>query len=357
MPSDVDEQEWCDVDAPPLPFEDHWLPRRPYAGKTKHGGYYRTSRERALTMPYIESNPLCMRSLAIVDHDGGRADEIAALCGLPVPSYIALNPLVRNGHIVYALAEPVCLTDAARRAPVNLLSRIEAGLNNVLGGDVAYGQRMTKNPRHDEHMTLWGPDYAVYSLKDLAGPLADLGALPSWSGTRERRRRLETSATGRNVDLFQLTRKWSYRRRGDYDQLPVWEQVVHDHAWDRNVDTIGPAYSRGPLEDSEVIQLARSISRWTWRNIHRTFSEEQARRGRLGGLAIPREELARRGRNGGLAIPQEELARRGRLGAEAGASKAGKVGGRVMTDAKREANRVRATKYDMDAIVAAALEV
>ncbi|MGW5751436.1 hypothetical protein [Nocardia rhamnosiphila] len=93
----------------------------------------------------------------------------------------------------------------------------------------------------------------------------------------------------------------------------MWEQLVHDHAWDRNIDTIGPAFSRGPLDDTEVSQIARSISRWTWRNIKRSFSEEQARRGGLGG--------------------------------------------KVITDAKREANRRRATKYDMDAIVAAALEV
>lgn len=329
----IDLDDWVDVDAPPLPFEEHWLPRRPLAGQSKSGGYYRTSRERALTMPYIESNPLCMKSLVITDHDGGRADEIAALCGLPVPSYIALNPITKSGHIVYAMAAPVCLTDAARRAPVNKLSRIEAGLNDVLGGDIAYGARTTKNPRHVEHLTLWGPDYAVYSLADLAAPLEKLGALPRWSGTRERRQKLAASGTGRNVDLFDLVRKWSYRHRGDYDQLSLWEQVVHDHAWDRNIDTVGPAFSRGPLEDTEVVQLARSIARWTWRNIKRSFSEEQARRGQAGGKAsaskLSAEELARRQSNGG----------------------------RKMTEARREANRKRATKYNMDAIVAAALEV
>ncbi|MGW1743744.1 replication initiation protein [Nocardia sp. NPDC001965] len=309
----IEVDEWVDVDTPTLPFEEHWLPKRPLASQTKNSPYYRMSRERALTLPYIESNPLAMRSLVITDHDGGRADEIAGLCGLPVPSYIALNPATKSGHIVYALAHPVCLTDAARRRPVTMLSKIEAGLNDVLSGDVAYGARTTKNPRHIDHMTLWGPNYAVYELADLAKPLAELGALPKWTGTRERRQKLTASTTGRNVDLFDLTRKWSYRRRGDHQVLSVWEQLVHDHAWDRNVDTIGPAFSRGPLDDTEVSQIARSISRWTWRNIKRSFSEEQARRGSLGG--------------------------------------------KVITDARREANRRRATKYDMDAIVAAALEV
>lgn len=310
-------EEWDDVDTLPLPFEEFWLPKRPLAGKTKHGGYYRTTRERALRMPYIESNPLCMRSLVITDHDGGRAEEIAGVCGLPVPSYIALNPFTKSGHIVYALEAPVCLTDAARRGPVNLLSRIEAGLNDVLDGDVAFGARTTKNPRHAEHLTLWGPSYAAYKLADLAGPLAELKALPKWSGTCERRKKLANSGTGRNVDLFDTTRRWSYRRRGDFTELGVWEQTVHDHAWDRNIDTIGPAYSKGPLEDAEVFQLARSIARWTWRNIKRTFSEEQARRGQRGGI----------------------------------------VSSRVMTEAKREANRLRTMKYDFDEISAVAREV
>lgn len=320
----IEADEWIDVDAPPLPFEEHWLPRRPLAGRSKHGGYYRMSRERALEHPYIEANPLVMKSLVITDHDGGRADEIAALCGLPVPSYIALNPITRSGHIVYAMAHPVCLTDVARRRPVNLLARIESGLNDVLGGDVAFGGRTTKNPRHNDHQTLFGPNYAVYSLKDLADPLEQLGALPKWGGTRERRRKLATSETGRNVEIFEVTRRWSYPRRGDYDQLSLWEHAVDDYAWDRNVDLIGPSFTKGPLEAGEVHQIARSIARWTWRRITRTFSEEQSRRARIGVEKAGHDELARRGK--------------------------------IMTDAKREANRRRATRYDVNAIIADALE-
>ncbi|MBW0270075.1 hypothetical protein ATM97_02930 [Nocardia sp. MH4] len=253
------------------------------------------------------------------------ADDIVAHAGLPQPSYVALNPLTRSGHIVYVLDQPVVMTDAARRAPVNLLGRIEAGLNDVLAGDVAYGCRTTKNPRHADHLTLWGPDYAVYRLKDLAGPLDKLGALPKFRTTKERRKALATTDSGRNIDLFDLTRRWAYRRRGDYDQQGRWLQVVQDYAWDRNIDLIGPAYNKGPMLVGEVNQLGRSVANWTWRNIHHTFSEIQAIRGRRGGLKTSREELSRRGK--------------------------------IITEARREANRVRATKYDMDAIVAAALEV
>lgn len=325
--------EWePDADWLPLPFEEHWRPRRPLAGRKKHGGYYRTSRERALTMPYIEANPTALTSLVITDHDGGRADEIAGLCGLPVPSYVALNRHTRDGHIVYALRTPVVLTDAARRRPVHLLARIEAGLNTVLAGDVAYGGRITKNPQHDEHLTLWGPTYAAYSLEDLWKPLEALGALPKYSGVTERRKALANSGTGRNVDLFDLLRKWAYRRVRDHETLSEWASICHDHAWDRNIDIIGPAYTKGPMLDGEVRQIARSVSRWTWRHIPHTFQEIQTRRGRRGG-----ETTA------------------SKIGRE-GMAELGKRGGKVSSKAKSEANRRRATKYDMSAIVAAALE-
>jgi Replicase family/Primase C terminal 1 (PriCT-1) len=319
-----------------FPFEEHWKPHRPYAGKAKSGGYYRTSRERALTLPYFEANPRALTSLIITDHDGGRADEIAALAGLPVPSYIATNPFTNDGHIVYALKGAVVLTDCARRGPVNLLARVEAGLNDVLAGDVAYGGRFTKNPRHTDHLTLFGPEYATYDLKELAGPLEALGALPKWSTSTERRKKLHSSGTGRNVDLFDLVRRWSYRRVRDYSSHGLWFPVVHDHAWDRNMDIIGQAYDKGPMEPGEVRQVAHSISRWTFKHITRTFSEEQARRGQRGGT-VSAAKLA-----------DDERVERARAG--------GVVGGRATSQAKREAIRRNATKYDMDAIVRSAME-
>jgi len=264
-------------------FEDNWLPRAPLAGPGKTGPHYRTSRARALTLPYVEANPLAMQSLIITDHDHGSADEIAGLLGLPVPTYVAMNPHTRDGHIVYALAAPVCLTDAAHRAPVNLLARVESGLCTVLGGDVAYGGRITKNPTHHDHLPLWGNHAAVYGLRDLAAALDELGALPKCTEQRT----LTNSAIGRNVALFDITRKWAYRRRGDYTDPTEWEEVAYAYAYayahDRNLAVIAPTFSRGPLDTAEVTHLARSIARWTWRKITRTFEQEQAKRGHNGG--------------------------------------------------------------------------
>ncbi|MFE6229411.1 replication initiation protein [Cellulosimicrobium sp. NPDC057862] len=266
-------------------WPEHWLPRAPLAGDVKdpeHPSLRRRSRTRALDFPHIEANPLVLRSLVVVDHDGAGADHAAELAGLPAPSRVTLNPWTTAGHIEYALRRPVILTDAANRAPVNLLARVEHGLVDVLGGDVAYAGRITKNPQHSTHVTVWGPTTALYGLRDLATALDDLGALPSAGHPR---RNVSSSAVGRNVALFDATRKWSYRRRGDYTSRELWERAVFAHAWEVNETVVAHEFTAGPLSANEVSHLARSVARWTWRKIQRTFAEEQARRGRKGGRA------------------------------------------------------------------------
>ncbi|MBM7050798.1 replication initiation protein [Rothia sp. ZJ1223] len=118
----------------------------------------------------------------VTDHDGADADIIADLAGLPQPSWVAMNPHTRSGHIVYALNSPVCLTDAGHRAPVNLLVRVKQGLTDILGGVISYGGRIIKNPTNTAHMPLWGNTEALYGLKKTSqGPLGRRRSPPSAS--------------------------------------------------------------------------------------------------------------------------------------------------------------------------------
>ena len=279
--------------------DENWLPKAPLAGNSKFGPYHRTTRHKALRMSYIEANPTCMQSLIITDHDRGSADEIPGLLGLPQPSWTALNPHTRGGHIFYVLGTPVCLTNAAHRRPVNLLARIETGLTKALGGDPGFAGRITKNPCHTDHLPLWGEVTAVYGLKDLAHALAAQGLLPAYDDHKATR----ISGVGRNVDLFNYLRKWAYPRRGSYgtgaDNRTEWEAVCLDRAMLRNEDHIGNEYARGPLTQAEVTHLARSVSRWTWRNIapipvDEWLSQRQAQRGKKGGLRSGRTRREQR---------------------------------------------------------------
>ena len=106
--------------------------------------------------------------------------------------------------------------------------------------------------------------------------LGDLGALP---GANNPRKTLTSSALGRNVALFDLTRAWAYRTIRTHWDGPqgTWDADVLAYAWQHNETVIANDFTRGPLAFTEVQHLAQSIARWTWRNMTReTFHARQA---------------------------------------------------------------------------------
>ena len=261
-------------------FGASYRPQRPLCGPSKSGPYRRRERSAALSeSPYIEVNPLCVQSLIVTDVDAGDVEGLPQLVGLPPESWaVRTRNEIGSGHIGYALATPVVLTDAAHRRPINLLARVEQGLRDVLGGDMAYAGRIMKNPVSPGAFqdTLWPQDviFPTYALRELASSLADLGALPAPGDPRPRQ-----SGVGRNVDVFDRTRAWAYRAikrhwGGDFGE---WGEVVHAKATILNWDL--EREGREPLPDREIWHLARSISKWTWsRFTPKTFSEIQAQR-------------------------------------------------------------------------------
>ena len=263
-------------------FEASYRPRRPLCGPSKSGPYRRRERSAALSeSPYIEVNPLCVQSLIITDVDAGDVAGLPQLVGLPPESWaVRTRNAIGSGHIGYALASPVVLTDAAHRRPINLLARVEWGIRDVLGGDTAYAGRIMKNPLSPGVFqdTLWPQDviFPTYTLRELASALSDLGALPSPGDHRPRQ-----SGVGRNVDVFDRTRAWAYRaiKRywSDSDGAATWDEVVHAKATILNLDL--EREGREPLPDREILHLSRSISKWTWsRFTPEAFSEIQAHR-------------------------------------------------------------------------------
>lgn len=261
-------------------FRASYKPRKPLCGPSKTGPYKRRKRSAALSSaPYIETNPTCIQSLIITDVDAGDVDGLPQLVGLPPESWaVRTRNELGSGHIGYALATPVVLTDAAHRRPINLLARVEQGLRDVLGGDMAYAGRIMKNPLSPGVFqdTLWPQDviFPTYTLRELASSLADLGALPSPGDPRPRQ-----SGVGRNVDIFDRTRAWAYRAikrywGGDFGE---WSEVVHAKAAILNFDL--EREGREPLPDREIWHLSRSISKWVWsRFTPEVFSEIQAQR-------------------------------------------------------------------------------
>ncbi|USI93072.1 replication initiation protein [Rhodococcus pyridinivorans] len=206
------------------------------------------------------------------------------------PSWVSQSPSGR-AHLGWWLGDNrVCRTDSARLMPLRLAHRIERGLCLSVGGDFSYGGQLTKNPIHPDWETLYGPadPYALRDLTTIHTP-------------RQAPRRPDRSAgLGRNVTMFDTARKWAYPQWWSHrnDTLDQWLQLVLQRCHAVNTEFTDP------LPFVEVRATAYSIGKWIWRNFDETtFRARQAARG--------------------------------------------SKGGKVMTEAKREANRKRATKFDL----------
>lgn len=247
----------------------------PSATDDLNKGTYRQPRSEALRRRYIQANPSALiTSLVIdVDHDDALLRVMSRETGVPVPSYVAQAPSGR-AHVAYLLKAPVCRTDNARLEPMRFAARVERGLVNALSGDLGYAGFLTKNPTHDHWDTFWASEH-LYTLGELASDLW------GWMPRTLPRKTAENSGLGRNVALFNRVRLWSYRAVRNHWATGQggWEQATYAYALAVNDEFTAP------LDASEVVHLARSVSRWTWRNFSREgFSKVQAERGRKGGL-------------------------------------------------------------------------
>lgn len=249
-------------------LEDVYRPLRPLCSNQKDGKYKRRTKDEALHYAYIEANPLCVQSLIVADVDYGNYWAYEDK-DLPAPSWRSSTLFPDSYHAVWALRTPVCLTDAGKRPPVNLLARVEAGLRRALSADEAYSGRITKNPLHPMHTTTWGingetdqSNIETYTLKELAEALDYAHLLPKlWE-----KKTLKNSGVGRNVELFDITRNWAYRAVKRYwgERYSDWEETVLAYAYNKNLSTIADTWET-PLPQTEVKHLARSIAKWVWR--------------------------------------------------------------------------------------------
>jgi len=256
------------------------LPRRPYCSDDLSKGLRIRSLGEALTKPYIQVNPPHLRVWSIHDIDrpgGGLAWEEAAL---PPPSWAAINRANAHAHLVWGLSAPV-LVDSPdmRQAPLRYLCAVESAFRERLQADPGYSGLITKNPSHPLWRVLRGPRIG-YEL----GELAEYVDLPKHLP----RRKPEEVGLGRNVTLFDWLRQYAYRMirhyKSDIRNFLVWQSHLNAKALERNGDF------KNPLDRKEVWYIVKSVSKWTWRRFDieasdARFSELQAHRGRLGGLA------------------------------------------------------------------------
>jgi hypothetical protein len=261
-------------------FVSH-LPRKIYCANDLEFGLKIRSSQQALTKRYVQFNGPGMVWIIAQDIDRQVDRDYFSKRKAPIPNRVVKNPNNNHAHAMYFLAAGVCKTDAARLKPLRYLAVVEGALCLKLEADQNYSGLITKNPIHHEWET-WNLHETLFSLGDLARHL-DLKAAANASRSSAK----EARGFGRNVSLFDDLRYWSYRAIRDHwapGGLDAWLLVVRDRA-----DRINRQFPQ-PLPESEVRSTAKSVGKWTWRNItpaglqeliQRTHtSEVQAERGR-----------------------------------------------------------------------------
>ncbi len=267
-------------------FEEH-LPERPYCTDDFADGLKVRPRSMAKQRRYVQPQPPWLRVWMAFDYDHDCSWRAADEAGLPAPTIAVINRQNGHGHLLYGIDTPVRMESwGGRREPACYLADVERAMTARLGADPSYSGFTCKNPLHRHWVTLHHEH--PYSLGELHGWLGDLKKYRSRLPER-------VIGLGRNVEAFDMTRKWAYRairkHRAAGGNLEMWEQACVGAAERFTQEDHHP-----PLHRSEYGWIGRSVSRWTWRRFTpERFSEIQAQRGRGGKAVIAkREERNRR---------------------------------------------------------------
>ena len=240
-------------------FEDWYLPQRPLCCDYYEHGVHRLKREDALKCRHIETNPLALSNLIVVDID----DADARLMALwehqgMMPNLIMENPANGHAHAGWVLTYPVCRTDYARRKPLKLLHATTEGLRRSCDGDEGYSGLLMKNPLSPA----WNSEIVAtetYDLEQLASQLEEHGDMPPKSWKRTVRAR--TVGLGRNCTLFEMARLDAYREvRRIPDRSTRSRERLREYIR-RDCHMINGTFP-DPLPFKEVNQIAKSIDKW-----------------------------------------------------------------------------------------------
>jgi hypothetical protein len=232
-----------------------------------------THKKIAVEQAYINPNSKnLIKSLVFdIDRPQGGFAWFEACPILPEPNWTTINPVNQHAHLGYVLADPVSRSLESHQKPQRYLARVQEGLTAGLLADRSYAHTLTKTPAHQKWVTHWGRKQP-YELGELREYLPK--DLPLYIP--------KTVATGlgRNVTLFDGLRAWSYRAliKTAPKNFEEWQQIVFRQAELLNSFSC-------PLPTSEIRATARSVAKWTFKNISvEKFSAIQSNRGKLTGL-------------------------------------------------------------------------
>lgn len=246
------------------------LPKKPYCCDDLSAGLKIRPLKTAISYRYIQFNHLIHNSLIFdIDRPGGALaweDAVAA------PNFAVINRENQHAHLFYFLEKGVLkYTDSSLKA-LRYLAAVEAAYATRLGADVGYAGLIAKNPINPYWLS-WNIHSRLYDLAELADYV-------NLKTTTENE--IIKSGVGRNVDLFENGRKWSYEAVRGFRQGKTYNDFFN--AVFSHLNMLNSLFFT-PLPVNEVISTAKSISKWTWRNDKRAeagFIKKQSYKSGLG---------------------------------------------------------------------------
>jgi len=247
------------------------IPKRPYCANDVSQGLIIRGRDKAVGYRHIQYNGPTDLTWLLFDVDRADARFAAEDANLPQPTVIIVNRRKGHAHLAYLLGQPVLRFAESRSAPLRFAAAVQRGFVRRLGADPHYCGLIAKNPMHSSWCVEW-----------LAPEPYDLPTLADWlfePDTRPDPQLKSQFGLGRNCEVFDELRSIAYREvltfKKQGESFAAYVKRLHDLAFAIN------RQFAVPLSVSEVRSIARSVAKWTWREVSlERFSEVQSRRGR-----------------------------------------------------------------------------
>lgn len=258
------------------------LPARPYCTDDLRAGLVIRTKKIALTKPYLQYDGPTHRFWLVFDVDHPDAGLRWSDVNAPPPNLVVINPVNGHAHYLYALETSVRTAPDGSLKALKYAAMVESGLRAKIGADAGYSGLVTKNPVDKDWICKSWTDH-LYTLDELA----DYVDLTTVTISRKAANDDDVAGLGRNCDLFERLRKWSYRAiRQGWPDSERWHEAVLQRAQMLN------DYST-PLAYNEVKATAKSVAKWTYSRFSDSeFSAIQASRGQRGGKVSKRGPVA-----------------------------------------------------------------
>ena len=254
------------------------LPAKPYCTDDLTTGLRIRCVDLALRQRYIQPNHPNSKLWLVYDIDRPTCVyELTDDLNLPAPHFFVQNPKNQHAHAFYGLETAVHLNLSSSQKAIRFAAAVDCAFTEKMDADGQYTGLIAKNPAH-QHWRTYTVNCDSYEL----GELSEYVDLESYG---DRRKSMPDTGLGRNVNLFNRLRRWSYKAiRQGWPDSAQWHRAVLDRAVGYNV-------ADNPLPYGEVRNTAKSVAKWTYKHFTpEGFSQLQASRGSRKGKKR-REEL------------------------------------------------------------------